>query len=91
MTGYFFQCRSYILKTGWNYSCIRRISFANHPSFYILRICLKFYPNSVDPDQTPPTAASDLRLYCLCFLSVGRVGWSGADGAGLTSSAGASY
>ena len=33
--------------------------------FHVLLEFLNFNANSVDPDQTPRSAASDLRLYCL--------------------------
>ena len=38
---------------------------------------VELFANSGDPDQTPPSAASDLGLHCLpvTFLGVSRLQW----------------
>ena len=42
---------------------------------------LHVFANSGDPDQTPRSAASDLRLHCLpiTFLGVSRLQWGNTD------------
>ena len=63
----------------------RSISYIRVSGKFLLNSCFveisELYANSVDPDQTPHSAASDLSLHCLpmSLLSEARYKWVKRD------------
>ena len=47
--------------------------FIERPGFNVNNINPVFNSNSVDPDQTPHSAASDLGRHCLSFALLGSL------------------